>query len=123
MTYVDDEYQFGDNPPIAANSSALHNACLRAIESLRDTVVFAAWPYLVLALAALALAWRRRQHANAQAALALLASGLLYAAPLPLVAPSAELRYLGWTCIAVITGAALALAATPPPASAGVERS
>ena len=44
-------------------------------------------------------------------ALAVLSSGLLYAAPLPWIAPAAELRYVGWTCLAALIGAALAFAA------------
>ncbi|MBN8887053.1 MAG: hypothetical protein J0I77_15130 [Rudaea sp.] len=112
LVYVDEEIHFGDNPPVARNDSPLHAACIRVAEALRDTVALAAWPYLVISLFAFAVAWRRRTQANAQAALAVLASGLAYAAPLPLIAPSAELRYLGWTCLAAMIGAALALAST-----------
>ena len=111
LVYVDEEQSFRDNPPVAPNRSALHRVCIRLIEAVRDTAVLAPWPYLAFGVAALALAWRRRARANAQAALAVLASGLAYAAPLPLIAPSAELRYLGWTCLAAVIGAALALAA------------
>ena len=111
LVYVDEEFAFRDNPPVTPNSSSLHAACIRLTETLRDTVLLAPWPYLLLSLAALACAWRRRAHANAQAALAVLASGLAYAAPLPIVAPSAELRYLGWTCLAAIIGAGLAWSA------------
>jgi len=113
LVYVDDEFAFASNPPVAANHSALHAAAIRMAEALRDTIVLAPWPYLVLGLAALVVAWRRRAGANAQAALAVLASGFAYAAPLPLIAPSAELRYLGWSCLAAVIGAGLALAATP----------
>lgn len=110
LTYVDAEFPFRDNPPVAPNRSALHAACIRFADAVHDTVALAVWPYLILSLAALAVALRHRARANAKAALAILASGLAYAAPLPLVAPSAELRYLGWTCLAAIIGAALALA-------------
>lgn len=113
LVYVDDETAFGSNPPVAANRSAWHAAAIRAAEALRDTPALAPWPYLVLGLAAVVVAWRRRAHANAQAALAVLASGFAYAAPLPLIAPSAELRYLGWSCLAAVIGAGLALSATP----------
>lgn len=108
LVYVDDEFAFRDNPAVAANGSALHAACVRIAEALHDTVALAPWPYLVLSFAALAVAVRRRAQANAQTAIAVLVSGLAYAAPLPLIAPSAELRYLGWTCFAAIIGAALA---------------
>ena len=113
LVYVDNELAFANNPPIAANRSAWHATAIRVAEALRDTPALAPWPYLLLGLAAVAVAWRRRAHANAQAALAVLASGLAYAAPLPLIAPSAELRYLGWSCLAVVIGTGLALTTTP----------
>ena len=109
LTYVDEELQFANNPAVTPNRSALHGASIRYAEALRDTALLAPWPYLALGVAALALAGRRRARANAQAALAVLASGLAYAAPLPLITPGADLRYLGWTCLAAVIGAALAL--------------
>ncbi len=56
----------------------------------------------VLALIACALAWRRRFETRGAVALVLLASAALFAAPLPLLAPAAELRYLGWPCVAAL---------------------
>jgi len=111
LVYVDGDVDYRNNPPVVANATPLHGVVVRAFEAARDTLVLAAWPYLLLALAALAIAWRRRAHANAQAAIAVLVSGLLYAAPLPFIAPSAELRYVGWTCLAALIGAALAFSA------------
>lgn len=108
LVYVDDELPFRDNPPVTPNQSALHSTAIRFADALRDTAALAPWPYLALGLAALPVAWRRRTQANARAALAVLASGLAYAAPLPLIAPSAELRYLGWSCLTAVIGAALA---------------
>ena len=111
LVAYDGEFQFADNPPIAANSTRLHAALMSIVEALRPTIFLAVWPYLVLAFGALVLAWRRRTVADAMPAFAILSSGLLYAAPLPLIAPSAELRYLGWTCVTAILGAALSIAA------------
>jgi len=119
LVYADDEIAFGSNPPVAANHSVFHAATIRVAEALRDTAVLAPWPYLVLGLAALAVAWRRRAQANAQAAIAVLGSGFAYAAPLPLIAPSAELRYLGWSCLAAVIGAGLALSSAPRQAAEG----
>src|SRR5512146_1244883 len=102
IVYVDGETAFGTNPPVAPNATAAHAFLVRGFEAARATPVLAAWPYLLIAIAASARAWRRRRDANAVAALAVLASGLLYAAPLPFLAPSAELRYLGWTCLAAL---------------------
>ena len=108
LVYFDGETAYRTNPPVAPNATAAHAFWIRAFDAARDTVALAAWPYLVLAVVAAIVAWRRRATADAKAALAVLSSGLLYAAPLPFIAPSAELRYLGWTCLAAILGAALA---------------
>lgn len=108
LVYVDGDITYRDNPPVAPNTTFAHASLVRGFEALRDTAVLAAWPYVLLALVAIVVAWRRRGQANAKAALAVLSSGLLYAAPLPFIAPSAELRYLGWTCLCAVLGAALA---------------
>lgn len=112
LDYVEGDYQFNGNPPVEPNTSAAHAWCLRLFDAMRDSVWLSAWPYLCLAVAALVLAWRRRHRADMAPAFATLTSGLLYAVPLPFVAPSAELRYTGWTCLAALIGAALVLA--PP---------
>lgn len=110
LVYVDDEVQYRDNPPVARNGSALHAALMRAAAALLPTPALAAWPYGVIALLAFALAWRRREEMPARFALILLASATLFAAPLPLLAPAAELRYLGWPCVASLVALACALA-------------
>lgn len=113
LVYFPGNVQYRDNPPIVANTGWLHALFVGWIDAARSSIVFAAWPYILLSLVAGFVAWRRRGCLQAQAALAAIGSGLLYAAPLPLIAPSAELRYLGWTCIASVLGAALALSAGP----------
>jgi hypothetical protein len=111
LVYFDGETAYKTNPAVSPNTTAAHGFWMRAFEAGRSTLALAAWPYLVLALIAGVVAWRRRHAADAKAALSVLASGLLYAAPLPLIAPSAELRYLGWTCLSALLGAALAFTA------------
>jgi len=108
LVYLDGVVAYADNPPLAPNRSALHAAAIALCQATFAGVLFAAWPYLALALIACVVAWRRRAAPRAQVALAVLASGLCYAAPLPLIAPSAELRYLGWTCAAALLGALVA---------------
>ena len=122
LSYFEGEYQYDGNPHIAPNTSRLHGWFMRQFDSLRSTGVFAAWPYVLVALAALVLAWRRRAEPLAQAALAIVSSGLLYALPLAVIAPSAELRYLGWTCLAALLGMTLALAARGGESLAGAGR-
>lgn len=113
LVYFPGNTQYRDNPVVSVNRGRLHAMLSGWIDATRSSILLAAWPYVLLALAAGLHAWRRRESPQAQAALATLASGLLYAAPLPLIAPSAELRYLAWTCLAAVLGAALALAASP----------
>jgi len=79
---------------------------MSAAERLRTTRWLAGWPYLLVGLIALPLAWRRRGELAGIVALAVLASAWLYLVPmLPIAA--AELRYLGWPCVASVLAAAL----------------
>jgi len=106
LVYVDDEVQYRDNPPVARNRSALHIALMSAADRLRTTRWLAGWPYLLVGLVALPFAWRRRAELAGIVALAVLASAWLYLVPmLPIAA--AELRYLGWPCVASVLAAAL----------------
>jgi hypothetical protein len=109
LVYFDGEYAYATNPPVAPNTTAIHERLIEGFEAMRSTIALAAWPYIAIAIGALILAWRRRR-ADAYFAFAVVSSGLLYAAPLAVIAPAAELRYLGWTCVAAILGAALAFA-------------
>jgi hypothetical protein len=112
LVYFDGAFQFDGNPPVTPNTTDAHAWCLRLFDAMRDSVVLSTWPYLGLGLVALALAWRRRHRADMEPAFAVLISGVLYAAPLPFVAPAAEMRYTGWVCLATLLGTALVLA--PP---------
>ena len=106
LIYVDEEFQYRDNPPVARNQSALHKALMRAAAWLSGTRALAGWPYLVIGLVALPAAWRRRGELAGVVALTVLVSAWLYLVPLiPLVA--AELRYLGWPCLAGVLAAVI----------------
>lgn len=111
LVYVDDAVPYRDNPPVARNASALHAALMRAAAALAATPLLAAWPYLAAGLVAGAFAWPRRRRPSAAIALVLLASAALLALPLPLIAPAAELRYLGWSCVASLLALVGAVAA------------
>jgi hypothetical protein len=112
LIFVDAEVPYRDNPPIAPNTSALHRSLMQAAEFLRDTPVLAAWPYLLIGLVAAPFAWRRRTQPPASIALVILASAAMYTLPLVVLAPSAELRYLLWPCVAALIGVVLAFART-----------
>jgi len=107
LIYVDDEFRYRDNPPVARNTSALHKALMRGAAALATSPVLAGWPYLAIGLIAVPAAWRRRDELAGASALALLASAWLYLAPLLVLVP-AELRYLGWSCLASVAAAASA---------------
>lgn len=115
LVYVDDEVRYRDNPPVARNASALHAALMAAAAALSSTHVLAAWPYLLAGLLAAPRAWRRRGETAGAAACALLASAWLYALPLCALAPAAELRYLGWPCVASLLALACLLAPRAAP--------
>lgn len=100
LVYVTTQVGYRDNPPVAHNTSTLHATLMSAAAALLTTPLLAAWPYLLLGLLALPAAWRRRSETAGVAALVLLGSAWLYALPLCVFAPAAELRYLGWPCVA-----------------------
>ncbi|HEY6940717.1 hypothetical protein [Dokdonella sp.] len=100
LVFFDGQFARPGNPPVAANTGALHAALMRAARALRTGSALAAWPYLFAGLLVVPLAWRRRGDAPGAAALALLASAWAYALPLLVVTASAETRYLAWSCVA-----------------------
>ncbi|MBX3690200.1 hypothetical protein [Dokdonella sp.] len=114
LIYVDTPTDYGDNPPLAANDGALHRQLMHAADALRAGPALAAWPYLMCGLCAALIAWRRRDARSAAVAWAALASAALLLLPLFALAPSAEVRYLGWPCVASL----LALACTLVPTAA-----
>ena len=100
LTYVDDEVRYRDNPPVARNPSPLHRSLMQVAARLLATPALAPWPYLALGLIGGGLAWRRRDAIARRCALVVLSSAWLYALPLSVLAPSVELRYLAWPCVA-----------------------
>ena len=107
LVFVDAETGYRDNPPIARNDGVLHRALMRGAHALVATPLLAAWPYLALGLLAAPFAWRRRCEPAGRIGLLVLASAWLYALPLAVIAPAAELRYLGWPCLASMLAFAL----------------
>jgi hypothetical protein len=59
LVYVDGDMTYRDNPAVAPNMTAAHAGLVRSFEAARDTIVLAAWPYVLLALIAIVIAWRR----------------------------------------------------------------
>jgi hypothetical protein len=109
LVYVDAEAAYRDNPPLRDNDGAVHRAVYKLAPRLVATPWLAAWPCLVLGLVAAPMAWRQRASLGGRIAVVLLASAWLYALPLTLFAPAAELRYLGWPCVASLLAFAACL--------------
>jgi hypothetical protein len=80
---------------------------MQAAARLMRTPLLAGWPYLAVGLLAVPSVWRRRREDAGRIALVLLISAWLYLLPLLLLVP-AELRYLGWCCLASVLAAELA---------------
>jgi hypothetical protein len=106
LIYVDDEYQYRDNPRVARNENALHKALMRGAAWASGTWLLAGLPYLVIGLLAAPRAWRRRVELPGSIALILLGSAWLYLLPLIMLV-AAELRYLGWSCLASVLAFAI----------------
>ena len=106
LAFVESIGSFEGNPVIVPNSTVLHRWAMAWYERSIGWWGFAPVTYIVIAIAIMLITWRARATPVGQAALALAASGLAYVAPLPLVVPSAELRYSGWmfaaTSLAVV---------------------
>jgi hypothetical protein len=120
LLYEDAEATYGDNPSIEPNRGALHATLMHLAGTLAATPSLAAWPYLALGLAAGVLAWRRRDVAGRVASL-LLASAWMYSLPLCALTASAELRYLGWPCVASLLAFACVVCAPRPPSAARLD--
>lgn len=110
LVFVDAQVAYRDNPSLQGNRTRLHAALMRGARQLLHTPALAAWPYLLLGLAAAPLAWRRRHAALGRLAACLLASAWLYALPHVLVGVAAEVRYLAWPCVASLLALGLLLA-------------
>lgn len=101
---------YADNPTILINDSALHGWAVAHYQRAVGWWLYAPVAWIVVALGAAIAGGRLRDDFRGRCALAAGTSGLLYIAPLPLVAPSTELRYNGWL-FAAASVAWLALAA------------
>jgi hypothetical protein len=131
LIYVPQEFHYRDNPEIGGNDSMLHRVLLGTAEAMRSCWPLAAWPYLLCGLMVAPGAWCRRGSATGVSRILLL-SAWLYAVPLVFVAPAAEVRYLGWSCVASLLAAALVaadfladrfgkVAPVDPPGSSGIQ--
>jgi hypothetical protein len=101
LTLMPGEVAYRDNPPLAARVDAFNQGVQSWLGRLVDTPLFSGWIYLAIAPLLFVVALRRRDARGALAA-ATVASGVLYALPLLVIAGSAEFRYLSWLVMATV---------------------
>ncbi len=99
-------FQLAENPPLRPADSELRDRAVRVLQQVAGTPLYRGWPYLLALLTLIALAARRRRTAH-PLFWPVACSVLLLCAPLPLLAPSAEFRYLFWLLLG--TGIAFSL--------------
>lgn len=110
LIYFPRQAHVGDNPALPSRRDRWHELWFKWLDQWRRTALLAAWPWLLLGIPAAGLGWQRRRFLHGRLSLALLASGWFLALPLVVVAPAAELRYLGWPITASILALGLAVA-------------
>jgi hypothetical protein len=104
-------HPYGDNPPRALPENALRGKAIGFYQEAVKTWWSAPVVYVAVSLLLLLLFWRQRYGEQGKYALMFVLSGLLYVAPLPLVAPGAELRYFSWLFFTVPVGVAMLFSA------------
>ncbi len=98
------------NPPLPVPPSPLRDRAIEALNALVATPLFAGWPYLCVVIALLLATWRRRVSPLLRP---LLWSAVFLCLPLPVLAPSAEFRYLYWLVLVALVAPFLLRAETP----------
>jgi hypothetical protein len=99
VAYFEGRNTYHDNPPLPAPlAPGAQRRLYATAATLVPTWCFTALPYLGASLIALIVATLRR--ATGRVAIAVATSALVYALPLVLLAPGAELRYLTWPIVA-----------------------
>jgi hypothetical protein len=101
VPYFVSRTRYQDNPPLpAALDQRLQDRFYAFASTLRPSWMFAALPYLILALVALVVGWKRRDQPVPRLGAAVAGGALLYAVALLPLAPAADLRYLTWPIVA-----------------------
>jgi uncharacterized membrane protein len=98
---------YGDNPSMTLPENAWRDRVVNFYQEAIKTWWSAPIVYVMVSLILLPLFWRQRRSERGKYAFTLVFSGLLYVAPLCLVAPSAELRYFSWLFFTTSVGVAL----------------
>ncbi|MDR0250325.1 MAG: hypothetical protein LBI35_03295 [Burkholderiales bacterium] len=107
LTFYAGILPYGDNPPRALSENTLRDRVIGFYREAVKTWWSAPVVYVVISLLLLPLFWQQRHSEQGKYAFMLTLSGLLYVAPLCLVAPSAELRYFSWLFFTAPVGVAV----------------
>lgn len=110
MFMAPDNVAFRDNPPVTPSDRRLNRALIDFGQAWRTSLLCTPLTYMALGLVSMALAWRRATRAQCESIVAIVISGFLYAAPLIVIAPSAEYRYAFWPMLSGALALWLALA-------------
>ncbi len=106
LVFAPDFFQMTDNPPLERRHPQAQQRWEAVGHRLARTPIFAGWFYVALGMAlALSAGWRSAHPLL----MPILFSAALYMAPLPLIAPSAEFRYLAWPVLAILIALILRL--------------
>jgi len=111
MTFYAGIRPYADNPPRALPENPLRDKALGFYQEAVKTWWSAPIVSVAVSLLLLPLLWRQRHREQGKVAFMLVLSGLLYVAPLCLVAPSAELRYFSWLFFTTSVGVAMLFSA------------
>lgn len=102
LMYVDAVVAYRNNPPLTKPNSQMYQTVMKWVKRYQYTHWFAAWPWLLLGGLAFVATGFGRQTPIQTASRMLFVSAVLYTLPLFVIAPAAELRYLGWPLVAAV---------------------
>lgn len=111
-------YSFGitsyrDNPSVEENATLAGRWFQLGFKRLSHWWIWAPVVFIFMAFAILVRSWQRRTTPRGALQVTAASSALLYALPLSVIAPSAELRYTAWSCLAAVIGLMAGFARDP----------
>lgn len=121
LMYVDAMVPYQNNPPLSKPSGWLYQNVMTWVKRHQYTHWFAAWPWLLLGCIAFTLMCFRHTEPLQTASRMLFASAVLYTLPLLVIAPAAELRYLGWPLLVAVTMLGMLFAGWRLPTQSGTK--
>lgn len=106
QTFAPIMYSYKDNPKLVLTDTKIQKTAIAWYEKVVRYWWFTPVAYIFVSIFLLISLWQHRRNPTGLFAMTIVISGLCYIAPLPLVAPSAELRYSAWLFFSTLLGAA-----------------